>query len=69
MRSRDGVHGNASLRIRSKVTAALRETLQRAHAELARLAGLKPVAASSELVKTGQTFRQKWVALDVPGRN
>ena len=45
------------------------ETLQRAHAELARLADLKPVAARSEPVKTGQTFRQKWAALDVRGRN
>jgi site-specific DNA recombinase len=45
------------------------ETLQRAHAELARLADLKPVAASSEPVRTGQTFRQKWESLDVPGRN
>ena len=45
------------------------ETLQRAHTELARLAALKPVAASSEPVKTGQTFRQKWATLDVPGCN
>jgi Recombinase zinc beta ribbon domain len=45
------------------------ETLQRAHAELARLAALKPVKDGVKPVKTGQTFRQKWETLDVTGRN
>ena len=35
------------------------ETLQRAHAELTRLAALKPVKDRVEPVRTGQTFRQK----------
>jgi len=45
------------------------ETLQRAHVELARLAALKPKKAGVKPVRTGQTFRQKWESLDVPGRN
>lgn len=45
------------------------ETLQRAHAELARLAALKPVKADVTPVRTGQTFRQTWETLDVNGRN
>ena len=45
------------------------ETLQRAHAELTRLAALKPVKDRVEPVRTGQTFRQKWETLDAPGRN
>jgi site-specific DNA recombinase len=45
------------------------ETLKRAEEELARLAALKPVKADVKPVRTGQTFRQKWEALDVTGRN
>ena len=45
------------------------ETLQRAHAELARLAALKPVKADVTPVRSGQTFRQTWETLDVNGRN
>ena len=44
------------------------ETLQRAHAELARLAALKPVKADVTPVRTGQTFRQRWERY-VNGRN
>lgn len=46
------------------------EALQRAHEELGRLAALQPVEARIEPVRTGQTFRQKWLhELDQAGRN
>jgi hypothetical protein len=44
-------------------------TLARAQEELTRLASLKPVKARVEPVATGQTFRQRWEALDQAGRN
>lgn len=46
------------------------ETLQQAHEELGRLAALQAVEARIEPVRTGQTFRQKWLhELDQAGRN
>ncbi len=46
------------------------ETLRRAHEELGRLAALQLVEARIEPVRTGQTFRQKWLhELDQAGRN
>jgi hypothetical protein len=44
-------------------------TLPRAQEELARLHSLKPVEARAEHGAAGQTFRQRWEALDARGRN
>jgi site-specific DNA recombinase len=43
--------------------------LDRANAELDRLASLEPVAARIEPVKLGKTFRAHWESLDTIGRN
>lgn len=43
--------------------------LDRANAELSRLADLEPVPAHVEDVKTGKTFRAHWESLDTVGRN
>lgn len=45
------------------------ETLERAKAEIKRLANLKPEKARIVPVKLGKTFRQHWETLDVAGRN
>lgn len=45
------------------------EALDRANAELARLASLEPVAARVEPVRTGKSFRQHWESLDTAGKN
>jgi site-specific DNA recombinase len=43
--------------------------LERAQAEIERLAALKPIAPRVEPVRTGKTFRQHWESLDIVGRN
>ena len=43
--------------------------LERAQAEIQRLAALEPVPARVEPINMGKTFRQHWETLDVPGRN
>jgi site-specific DNA recombinase len=49
--------------------AALIAKRDRARAELRRLVGMEPVAASVETVKTGKTFRQHWESLGTVQRN
>lgn len=52
-----------------KDVSKAREALERANAELARLASLESVAARVEPVKTGKLFRQRWESLDTAGKN
>lgn len=44
-------------------------TLERAQAEIQRLAALKPEEARIEPVSTGKRFRAHWESLDIAGRN
>ena len=52
-----------------KDVSKARDALERANAELARLAALEPVTARVEPVRTGKLFRQHWESLDTVGRN
>lgn len=49
--------------------SALAAKRDRARAELRRLVGMEPVAASVQTVKTGKTFRQHWESLGTVQRN